>query len=132
MRDQDRMETLASEGMDAERVLRRNIKGSTYARTVFIRGEAVAMFGVVGMPADRNVVWMLSTRSADRYPRRFWAASKMILGKIRKHYPSLVAMIDSRYSRALTWARHLGFEIGEAQPFGAEQLPFHTVVLKGA
>jgi len=126
IRDEDRAEIARSDGIGPFAALLDNIKASAFARTVFIEGEAVAMFGVAG----ENMVWMLSTKSVDRYPRRFWAASKLIIAELRKHYPVLIAGIDANYSRALTWARHLGFTIGPIVEIGPAKHPFHQVRLE--
>lgn len=130
MRQADRDEVLASGGFSPEAALERALGISEIARTVFVDGEPLAMFGVVALaPA---IPWVLTTTAVDRYQFTFWKASKAILLELREAYPIMVQMVDARYAAALRWAKCLGFVVGELEPFGRAGLPFRRIQIGGA
>lgn len=129
MRQADRDEILASDGLRPAPCLRANLRRSDLARTAFVGAEPLAMLGVI-VGDFAAVPWMLTTEAVEKYPFAFWCACKAGLLEMRTIYPVLVQMIDARHVRALSWARHLGFEQLPAEPFGVAQLPFHPFVLR--
>lgn len=129
MRAADREEVLASGGYRPAQALRAALRVSEVARTAFVGGEPMMMFGVA--PArDFAIPWTLTTDAADRYPVAFWRTSKVALAALRELYPVMVQAIDARHARSLAWVAHLGFHVDEEpQPFGKSGLPFHRVTL---
>jgi hypothetical protein len=130
MRTEDKAEILASGGYQPEQALRESLAASEFARTAFVDGEPLAMFGVA-MSGDVAIPWLLTTDAVCRHPFLFWKASKVVLRELREAYPTMVQFIDARYASAMTWARRLGFAVGEPQPFGVEGRMFHPIVIGG-
>lgn len=129
MRQADRDEILASDGLRPAPCLRAQLRRSEFARTAFSGNEPLAMLGVI-LGDFAAVPWMLTTEAVERYPYAFWCACKAGLLEMRTMYPVLVQMIDARHVRALSWARRLGFEQLPAEPFGFAGLPFHPFILR--
>lgn len=130
MRQPDQDEILASDGLRPAPCLRANLRRSEWARTAFVGNEPLAMLGVIATPWGAAVPWLLTTEAVEKHPYAFWCACKSGLAAIRPLYPVLVQMIDARHTRALSWARRLGFEQLPAEPFGVAQIPFHPFVLR--
>lgn len=128
MRQADKDEVLASGGFRPAQALRACLRRSEVARTVFVGDEALAMFGVIaGDPV--STPWLLTTTAVDRYPMAFWRASKLVVPELRALYPLMAQAIDVRYTRAVSWARRLGFAVGEPVAYGMAGLPFHPIAL---
>lgn len=129
MRQADRDEILASDGLRPAPCLRANLQRSEFARTAFVGDEPLAMLGVI-LGDFAAAPWMLTTEAVEHYPYAFWCACKAGLLEMRTMYPVLVQMIDARHTRALSWARRLGFEQLPAELFGVARLPFHPFILR--
>lgn len=129
MRRADREEVRASGGYTPEEALRASLEASEFARTAFVDGEPLAMFGVVAKEA-MAFPWLLTTDAVCRYPLIFWHASKVIVREIREAYPMLVQAIHKDHRAALSWIRRLGFTVGEPEPFGRRGELFCPVVLR--
>lgn len=129
MRQADRDEILASDGMRPAPCLRSQLRRSEFVRTAFVGDEPLAMLGVI-LGDFAAVPWMLTTEAVEKYPYAFWCACKAGLMEMRTIYPVLVQMIDARHARALSWARRLGFEQLPAESFGFAGLPFHPFILR--
>jgi hypothetical protein len=130
MRQADRDEVLASGNFTPEEALRASLAASEFARTAFVDGEPLAMFGLA--TADGVAIpWLLTTDAVCRYPLTFWNASKAILRELREGYPTMAQFIDARHVSALSWARRLGFAVGEPVPFGVQGRRFCPVVIGG-
>jgi hypothetical protein len=131
MRQDDAAEVLASGGYTPAEALRSSLTRSAFARTAMLNGEALCMFGVVEVGEDVAIPWLLTTDLVEQHPMAFWRASKLVIARLRQVYPFLIQAIDSRYTRALSWAQRLGFAVEEARPFGAAGLPFCTITMGG-
>lgn len=130
MRPEDRAEIAASGGYRPEEALRDSLAGSEFARTAFVDGEPLAMFGVWAK-GEMAIPWLLTTDAVCRYPLSFWKASKAIVRELREAYPVLAQFIDVRHVSALSWARRLGFTVGEPRPFGVEGRRFCPITVGG-
>lgn len=131
LREPDRLEIWASGGNRPAQSLRKSLALSLFARTAFIDGEAAAMFGV-RVVGDVAIPWLLTTDTVDRHPLEFYRAAKLIAAALRARFPRMLQMVDARHPAALSFVERLGFEVGAAEPFGLEQLPFHRVSIGGA
>jgi hypothetical protein len=105
MRADDRREMAALE-QGPEEALFLCLAESSEAWTVWQGEEIMAMYGV---RAQDGLVWMLSGESADRYPKAFYKASKVLLEDLRERHPRLWNLVDSRYDKAVRWLHRLGF-----------------------
>lgn len=131
MRAEDRAEVLASGLYRPAQALRASLRASEFARTAFIGREVLAMLGVAKADDVVAVPWMLTTDAVEQHPMAFWRACKAGLAQMRELYPVMAQAIDARHGRALSWAKRLGFIVGDAAPFGRAGLQFHPIAMLG-
>ncbi|KAF0146655.1 MAG: hypothetical protein FD153_2 [Rhodospirillaceae bacterium] len=126
MRPADRDEVWASGHMTPEEALRRSLRLSTHAWTLFIEDEPLAMWGVapLNLLAGVGAPWLLSTDAVDRYPRAFLRHCRSRFSDLFRVYPILRSYVDDRHTVAKRWLAWLGFTLGEPEPWGADGLPF--------
>lgn len=130
MRAADKAEVMASGGYLPEAALRRSMNLSHASWAVMVGDEILCIFGVIPQPDGSGIAWLLSSTLVDTHPLTFWRESKKVIEILRHHYPALRNMVDARYAQAVAWLKRLGFEVGEARPFGKAQLPFHPILLR--
>jgi hypothetical protein len=129
MRRADREEVMASGGYRPAQALRRALRSSEVARTAFVGGEPLMVFGVAAGNGFA-IPWALTTDVVDKHPMAFWRVSTVALAALREVYPVMVQMVDARHQRSLDWLERLGFQVAkEPEPFGKLKLPFHRVTL---
>ena len=75
--------------------------------------------------------WLLTSPEAKDHPIYFVRVSKRLLNRWLKIYPILENYVDARFDASLKWAKAVGFEIHDAQPFGYAGLPFHRISIRG-
>ena len=94
--------------------------------------RAVAVLGVrpQSMFSDIGIPWLLGTEGLNKIKRFFMEASKPIIVEMLKDYKALINYVDARYIKAVRWLNWCGFEIEDAEPFGAQQLPFHKFSMR--
>lgn len=99
---------------------------SRIAKTGFINGEAVAMFGVNTVSAVSGVgrVWMIGTTLLDKYAMTFLRRCKPEVEEMFSDYKRLENYIDARNVKAIAWLRWLSFEMGDPEPMGIFKTPF--------
>jgi hypothetical protein len=125
-------EIKASHGLDAEQMLIGELADSDAAWTWLVDGVPACMFGVMTMPVllgGESFPWFFSTELVNKHARQFARTCKELLPELLAHHPRLVGRVDARYALSIRWLRWLGAEIGEAAPYGVEQLPFHSFVI---
>lgn len=130
MRAADVAEVMASGGFLPEQAVRRSMNLSHAAWAALLGDELLAVFGVIPVKDDGGIAWMLTSTAVDRHPLTFWRESKKVIAVLRDHYAFLRNMVDARYLQAASWAKRLGFEVGEPVPFGKAGLPFRPIVLR--
>lgn len=131
IRHADRIEVLASHGLDARQAILASWYGSDFARTLFIDDRIAAIFGVRSLPDGAAQPWVLTTDLVDRRPVAFWRASKHVVRELRGRYPLLGQCIDARHEQALRWVSRLGFEVDkEPHRCGVLGLWFHRAILR--
>lgn len=134
MRPEDAAECLASEGVSPVEAVRESIEASTEAWTLEIDGEVACSWGVVpmdGLPGV-GVVWLLTTSVVDRHALTFWRLSRLVVAELLGRWVLLVNAIDARHTKAIRWAKRLGFALEEAKPYGIAGLPFHRFAARAA
>lgn len=105
---------------------------SIWAKTWLVDGVPGAMFGL-GAPdllGDKATVWLMATDEVWKHRLGFLRASRRVLQDTRRLYPHLEGYVDSRFKKAVNWAKWLGFEIHDPQPYGRLGMPFHHVELR--
>jgi hypothetical protein len=135
MRADDAAEVCASHDMTPLEALRSGLERSQpHAWAGFIDGELAAMFGLSRAPflATSVCPWLLTSDVVERHPRAFWIACREVVRQWVTTHHELEQWVDARYTRALRWARRLGFQVEPAEPFGAHGLPFHRIHMRRA
>ncbi len=72
---------------------------------------------------------MLGTDDVPHHSMKFLRESKRIVGEMRERFKYLYNYVDARNTVSVHWLHWLGFDIYEAVPYGAEQLPFHLFTM---
>lgn len=139
MRPQDRAELHASGWPDPYAGLAEALWRSDEAWVALFDGEVAAMWGVGPVDnADRSVMeghgvaWLLTGRAVELHPKQFLRMCRPAVGQLLKRFPVLVNAVDARYTRALRWAKWLGFHVSaETVSVGRELMPFHPITMGG-
>lgn len=116
------------------RVLRLSVAVSSH-HWAFIAadGEPVAVFGVapVSLISGIGTPWLLGTERVFAFPGVLIREGRRYLQAMRNVYPSLANHVDARNVKSIRWLKHLGFTIGEPEPYGVAGLPFYPFHLEG-
>lgn len=128
---EDVEEVLAGGAPSALASLELSLAVSELAVTMLLDGQVAAMFGVQPLEGKtllgeltRGIVWALTAEVTRRHPRAYMEHSKAVVKVLLDYCPDLRNLIDARHTRALRWARWMGFELGEPIPFGPQGLLF--------
>lgn len=132
MRESDRLEVLASHGMNPVEMLRFSLQASILAFTAEYREYPVAMFGIStdSFVGDRAAVWLLTGEVVSSLPITFVKVSRRVVSRFLELYPVLENWVDARYVKSLRWLERIGAHIDPPAPYGAEGLPFHHIVFR--
>jgi hypothetical protein len=137
LRDGDVQEGLAL-GLEPRQALIDSFRESDVSWAALFDGEVASMCGVVSIArttlgdSGEGIVWMLSGRACSARPKAFLRTSRAVVDVLLQHYRTLANVIDARYEGALRWARWLGAEVSEPQPFGPLQAPFCRFIIRRA
>jgi hypothetical protein len=133
LRQLDAEEVWASHHMTPKEALQTSFKNSMHAFTVLHKDKIVAMFGVIpdSLLGRSALVWMLTTDAIDGVKIAFLRYSRLFINYLRSCYPILYNHVDARHAPCLRWLKWVGAAIHPAVPCGADQLPFHPIVLGG-
>lgn len=103
------------------------------ALAAVVDGETMAVFGIAPLSPllGIGVPWIATTAVVERHPKTFYRLSRQFLERFRARWPHLIGAISARHTRSLAWARHLGFKVLDAVPYGPDGAPFHRVELRG-
>lgn len=99
---------------------------SRIAKTGFIDGEAVCMFGCNTVSAVSGIgrPWMVGTTLLDKYATTFLRRCAPEVEEMFQSYKRLENYIDVRNVKAISWLRWLQFEMGEPEPMGIFKTSF--------
>lgn len=122
----DREELMASNAMSPAEAMHEGLRTASAARTGFVDGEPICMFGVspyepqpvIGIP------WMIGTDLLERHQRVFIRRCHREFAAVCEGYHYLVNWVDDRNVVAHRWLQWMGFRLHEAAPYGVEGLPF--------
>ena len=124
MRKSDVEEVWASDGLSPEDALRQSLAASSTAFSGFADGKIVLMYGVAPDDAGDGIVWMLASDELEKHQTAFLRRSKAFVNCVCSCYSTLRNMVDARNETSIKWLRWLGFNIGEPEPWGPQDLPF--------
>lgn len=134
-------EVAASSGRAPLAALEASIADSALALALRVEGEVAAVFGVGAAPGPRDTLlggcavgipWMLAGEAIARHPRVLLTHSRPFIDYCHRLHPVLVNWVPAGYEAALRWAAWLGFEVGEAEAWGAHGLPFCRILRRAA
>ena len=127
LRRPDQDEVRASAGTLTGAV-RASVQHSVWSLAVIINGELGCIFGLApidGLLGSRAAPWMLGTPVIDRHPRVLMGHCRPYVAHMAACYPHLLNFVDERNTRSKRWLKAMGFTLHPAQPYGAQQRPFH-------
>lgn len=132
LRLSDCLEVYRSEGADPHRALRTALELSETALAVTdLEGGLLFLAGAVNQGGGLYLVWLLGSKEAERYPRRFYLAAREVLERL-KPLGTLFNFVDGNNERAAGFLRKLGFTVeSEAVPLGPGDAPFKPFYLCG-
>ena len=125
-RQADREELMASNAMTPTDAMFEGLRTATAARTGFVDGEPICMFGIspywpkpgIGIP------WMIGTDLLERHWMLFARRCRSEFEEVCGGYTYLVNWVDDRNVVAHRWLQWLGFRLHDAVPYGVQGLPF--------
>lgn len=131
MREADRLEVLASDGLSPKDAILASWRVSDFTRTLLLNGEPAAVFGARLLADGTAQPWALTSDVVDRNRKAFWRASKHVTSALLDRYHTLVQCVDARHARALRWVARLGFEVSlEPHACGPGGALFHQAILR--
>lgn len=124
MRDIDRLET-GAKGRSPKAAVRLSLKSSTWACTVLLDGEPVAMFGVVpvSLVEDRARPWFLGSDAVYRHGRDMLTIGERVLARMLGDFRRLENVVSSGNVRAIRLLRRWGFTV-EGEEIMVGGVPF--------
>lgn len=133
LRPEEIAEVMATSGSSPFEAVRRSVDSSMECFGVWKEDQLLGMSGVrratvlssVGCP------WLLTTNEMKKNPRILLHYGKMFTQKwIEEDFNTLVNFVDTRYKGSLRWAKHVGFTVDEAAPYGPYEMPFHRIIMR--
>ena len=118
-------------GIPMEQALYDAVLGSLNAKKIVVDGEVVAVFGdaVYSLLGSVGVPWLISTVHVERHARAFLKVCKPEVQGMLTRQRHLINYVDARNTSAIRWLKWLGFDFGEAVPYGPKRLPFYPFTL---
>lgn len=89
--------------------------------------EPVALLGVstTSVLYKTGCPWMLCTPQARQHKRAFIELAGFYTLAMLNEYSSLENYVDVRNITSIAWLKHIGFVMGEPEPYGALGMPFY-------
>ena len=115
LRAADREElALSHPGQTPSALITAFVQASRYAFTLLYRGKAAAVCGLTApcLLGTRAQVWLLTGNEVEKIPKTFLSLMRGLVRHFSGEYPELCVWVDSRYARAVRFARRLGFSAG--------------------
>ncbi len=127
MRACDRDEVWASHMRTPVEAVTMGIFFSLETRVAKYKGEPFLIFGVTPATSlsDRGIIWMLGTTLLADHRTWFLRESRREVSRISRGFRTVENWVDARSRANIRWLRWVGFQIGEAKPYGVFGMPFH-------
>lgn len=132
MRSADVAEVWASGRLLPIEAVKKSMAVSVDSWTLLIDGQVAAVFGVAegSLLSGLAHPWALTSDLIAKHPRVAYQVSLVVLDYLREKYPFLVNAIDARNTKALAWARKVGFKVpDEPTALGSAGEPFHPILM---
>lgn len=119
-------------GLDLPFALRQCFGGSLKASKIVVGGQIVAVFGdaVHDIQGSIGVPWLISTIHVDKRAKSFLKVCKPEVAEMLTRHDTLINYVDARNTQAIRWLKWLGFQFGDAVPYGPKGYPFFQFQLK--
>lgn len=132
IREADRCEVYAGRLATVDDALIDGLIVSSECWVGLIDDEPACVFGVspISIIGGIGSPWLLGTDTLALHALPFLRRNKRYLHRMLKIYPTLVNYVDARNTVAIAWLEWLGFTLGEAEPWGALQMPFKKLEMK--
>lgn len=126
VRPADIAELTEALGIPIEQALHEAITGSLRAKKIVVGGEVVAVFGdaVHSILGSIGVPWLISTVHVEHHAKAFLKVCKPEVADMLTRHRTLINYVDDRNTVAIRWLQWLGFEFGDAVPYGPHGFPF--------
>lgn len=118
---------LEAAGLEPLEAVEMSMRKSDASFAVLVDGQVGAMFGVgplAGVSERVGQVWFLTGTDFPKHRRAYVRVARSAIAAMLELYPVLFNIIDARYAAAVRWAKWLGFDVGEPQPYGPAGVPF--------
>lgn len=128
MRKKDVNECLAM-GTSPGRAMRVSVDGSFYAKSAWLGGRIVAMWGAGGpLLSDTGCAWLVTGNGVEKIPLTFIKICMYEMTKMHQYKTTLCNFVHADYTEAVRFFKILGFSIGEPEPVGKHGNLFHRIV----
>lgn len=134
MRSYDRDEVYAASGSTPYEALRSSHDRSIEAFTGLADDVPFMIFGVAPVSTLTSIgtPWLLCSENIWDHRRELIRVSAPVTRSwLDNTFSVLINYIDARHKPGLRWARHTGFTILPAIPFGLFDMPFHPIIMRG-
>lgn len=91
-------------------------------------GDPLCIYGVApigGLLTAVGAPWLLGSNGLYSHARNLMSETRHYIGHMRKEFPMMVNFVDARNKASARFIASMGFQIDPAEPYGAEQRPFH-------
>ncbi|WP_299078696.1 hypothetical protein [uncultured Paraglaciecola sp.] len=127
-REIDRREIRLSVGVGPLLALEVSEVRSVAAWSGSYNGVPMVVFGVnYRGPLDRDVgvPWLVATPELEKHQKGFLRRCKPYVDRMELVFPRMENHVLAENTTAIGWLRWLGFDIGEAVPYGIGRAKFH-------
>ena len=127
MCQRDRDECWAAGHRTPLEAIKESFHASPNAKMGLYKGRVICMYGVaeISILSNIGVPWLLGTDEIEEHAKYFLRQNRYYMNDIKKKYSYLFNFVDARNTVAIRWLKWLGFRVGETQPFGPDDMPFH-------
>lgn len=131
LRDSDKEEMKAYFNEDYTWQIKTSVKYSSDAWSVIVNGKLLFICGVglTSMIGSVGCPWLLGTTFIQDNKKEFFKQAQLILAEMKESYSVLENHVHAKNSAAVLFLRHLGFKLGEPEPYGANGDLFHPFVM---
>ena len=125
MRWDDRVEIDAASGRSPLTVLLDGFARSVECNAALYDGRVMCIWGVVPegtiLGGRVGCVWMLTSDLVEKYPLAFYRQCKVELRGLMSRWDVLSNFIACSHAKAIRWAKRLGLQFGNPEPYGIKQ-----------
>lgn len=127
--DQEEMKAYFNDNFQWQ--IKTSVKYSRDAWAVIVNGKLLFICGVglTSMIGNVGCPWLLGTTHIQNFKKEFFKQAQNILAEMKGNYGILENHVHAANTNAIGFLKHLGFKIGDAEPYGANGELFHPFVM---